>query len=389
LIVAGIGVAVLLSRHAPSSKPGTGGRSSLAVRVGNGQLASSAGQAKRLLGVNAIGTEYECVNYNAISPVAFDAVQAAAMRTWHINAVRVPLNEDCWLGVNGIAASLSGAAYQGAIKRWVSALNHAGIVAILDLHWSAPRSIVANQQWPMADEDHSVTFWSQVARSFASDRGVMFDLFNEPFIGGQAPTASDWSCWLNGCDTTYDLSVAGTTTPVTYRTAGMQQLVDAVRASGADQAILLSGLGHANDPCAEWTDNRVGGACSRLPQMPTDPRKQLGLSFHVYNFNPCNTATCWSSVASAARAAKLPMVTTEFGEDDCTDRFINSYMSWADQHRLSYLAASWSVNQHTSCVAGLAGVGAELSLLQSWDGTPSSVSPEAASFKAHLIRELP
>jgi hypothetical protein len=39
-------------------------------------------------------------------------------------------------------------------------------------------------------------------------------------------------------------------------------------------------------------------------------------------------------------------------------------------------------------VAGFAGQGADLSLLQSWDGTPSRVSPEAAPLRAHLAHEL-
>ena len=27
------------------------------------------------------------------------------MKAWNINAVRVPLNEDCWLGINGVASA--------------------------------------------------------------------------------------------------------------------------------------------------------------------------------------------------------------------------------------------------------------------------------------------
>ena len=34
------------------------------------------------------------------------------MKTWSINAVRVPLNEDCWLGINGVKPQYGGAAYR-------------------------------------------------------------------------------------------------------------------------------------------------------------------------------------------------------------------------------------------------------------------------------------
>ena len=40
-----------------------------------------------------------------------------AMKSWHINAVRVPLNESCWLGINGVDAGRCGAAYRSGGPR--------------------------------------------------------------------------------------------------------------------------------------------------------------------------------------------------------------------------------------------------------------------------------
>jgi len=70
----------------------------------------------------------------------------------------------------------------------------------------------------MADADHAPSFWKSVAKAFNSNHGVLFDLFNEPYI-------DSWSCWEHGCQATYEDN--GKT--VTYETAGMQALVDAVR----------------------------------------------------------------------------------------------------------------------------------------------------------------
>ena len=71
----------------------------------------------RLLGVNRSGTEYHCVSRAAASSTGpSDAASIGAMKSWHINAVRVPLNESCWLGINGIAPELGGAAYRAAIR---------------------------------------------------------------------------------------------------------------------------------------------------------------------------------------------------------------------------------------------------------------------------------
>ena len=50
----------------------------------------------------------------------------AAMKSWDINAVRVPLNEDCWLGI-GTKPGRGGAPYRRIVKRYVSALNRAGL----------------------------------------------------------------------------------------------------------------------------------------------------------------------------------------------------------------------------------------------------------------------
>jgi Cellulase (glycosyl hydrolase family 5) len=137
------------------------------------------------------------------------------MTSWRINAVRIPLNEDCWLGINGLPPRYSGARYRMAIRAYAERLHQAGLYVILDLHWNAPGQARATGQQPMADLDHSVAFWSSVARVFKADPAVAFDLYNEPY-------GISWKCWRDGC-----------ILPAGWRTAGMQALVDAVRSTGA------------------------------------------------------------------------------------------------------------------------------------------------------------
>jgi len=108
------------------------------LHVVDTQLIDATGQAIRLLGVNRAGTEYACMQGWGIFDGPHDATSIVAMRTWGINAVRVPLNEQCWLGVEGVPDTLGGAAYQRAIRGWVDALRLAGLYVILDLHWAAP-----------------------------------------------------------------------------------------------------------------------------------------------------------------------------------------------------------------------------------------------------------
>ena len=229
-----------------STPTGVAPSSGLSVRVDGKELVNSSGQQMRLLGVDVTGTESACIQNKGLSvgasnTPAEDAASATAIASWHINAVRIPLNEDCWLDINGTPAAYSGASYQTAIENWVAALNADGIIAILDLQWSTPGSYPADGQAPMADEDHSPAFWTSVATTFKSDPAVIFDLFNEPTLGDPngATSTPAWTCWLDGCTVTDPDTSQGT---VTYTSAGMQQLVNVVRATGATQPMMLGGL---------------------------------------------------------------------------------------------------------------------------------------------------
>jgi endoglucanase len=350
----------------PSTTTGT------AVSVVNGQLVNGQGKALRLIGVDVTGTEDACIQNNGFSWGPLNATEAAVIASWHINAVRIPMNEDCWLGINGAPAAYSGTNYQNAIKAWVTALNNAGIVTILDLQWTAPGTSSASRQYPMADADHSVTFWSQVSKAYASDPGVIYDLFNEPYLGQSHPVASDWSCWLNGCtNTTQDQDASNGT--VSYTTAGMQAMVNAVRASGATQPIMVGGLDWSGDPCAYSSGGGAGAACTEIKDMPTDPAKQLVISFHTYSGQACPNATCWGDVASSALAAKIPVITGEIGDNDGGSSYITQYMAWADQNNISYLAWAWQAGS------------SQFDLVTDWNGTPNS--PEGPVLKTHFALE--
>jgi hypothetical protein len=301
--------------------------SGLSIRVLANHLVNQNGAVVRLLGVDRSGTEYACVQTNQVFSGPSDAASVRAMVAWHINAVRVPLNEDCWLGINGVTTT--SAQYQKAITSYVATLQSFGLYVILDLHWAAPGTYQAVGQWPMADADHAPAFWKSVATTFKHDHGVIFDLFNEPYI-------HSWSCWLHGCQVSYDFNG----TSVTYHSAGMQQLVDAVRSTGATTPLLLGGLAYANN-VRHW-----------YRYEPKDPDHQLVVSFHTYTWNPCSNVGCWNKFV-APLAAKVPVVTDEFGENAYSDRFASTFMSWADRHGVSYLGWSWNVVAHaTTCNIG-------------------------------------
>jgi hypothetical protein len=312
----------------------------LAVRVSGSVLVDGQGRPIRLLGVNRSGTEYACISDLGLFAGPTNKGAIAAMTSWRINAVRLPLNEDCWLSINGAPARFSGAPYQAAIRAYVARLHKAGLYVVLDLHWSAPGGAQARGQQLMADHDHAPAFWSSVARQFRSDPAVMFDLYNEPHD-------ISWQCWRDGCFL-----------PDGWATAGMQTLVDVVRTAGARQPIVATGLGSGNDLSA-WLDYR-----------PHDPANQLVAGFHAYNSLGCVTPACWNTYLQPV-ARRFPLITGELGEAGCSHTFSDSFMRWADSTGVSYLAWTWNPF----------GCGAP-ALISSWDGQPTAYGE---GLRAHLI----
>src|SRR5215470_8869578 len=102
-VAAGVGVA-------PS--PRQAQAATLAVQVSGNHLVDQNGTPVRLLGVNRSGAEYACAQGWGIFDGPSDATSIAAIAAWHVNAVRVPLNEDCWLGINGVNPSYGGVNYR-------------------------------------------------------------------------------------------------------------------------------------------------------------------------------------------------------------------------------------------------------------------------------------
>jgi hypothetical protein len=234
------------------------------------------------------------------------AQQVQFVSAWRGNTARISLNEDCWLGINGAPVAFSAATYQETIEAAVMDLHRAGYYVILDLHWNAPGQRLAKGQEVMADADHSPTFWSSVAGAFRSDGDTLFELYNEPH-------GISWPCWAMGC-----------VVPQGWRTAGMQTLVYAVRRAGSHQILLLGGLSYSND-LSQWIQYR-----------PRDELHQVAAALHVHNVDPCVSQLCWDATV-APTAQDVPVVATEIGERDQGSALVDSFVQWANQHRVSYL----------------------------------------------------
>src|SRR5579872_3395320 len=97
-------------------------------------IVSSTGLPVVLHGVDRSGGEFGCVQTGAsMWNGPMDQTMLNAILAWKANAIRVPLNEDCWLGING--ANPGGSTYQQNVVNFVNLAVQNGFYIILDLHW--------------------------------------------------------------------------------------------------------------------------------------------------------------------------------------------------------------------------------------------------------------
>jgi endoglucanase len=354
--------------HSPQPASSAAG---LSLRVVGNNLVDASSKVVRLLGVNRSGQEFKCVQEGSPGSLGWgifdgptDLPSVQAIASWHANAVRVPLNEDCWLGINGVNPSYGGAAYQAAIAAYVATIHQAGLYAILDLHWNAPGTIAAGSQQPMPDADHAVDFWKSVATQFSSDAAVVFDLYNEPFLYGtylQNSSGDPWDCWLNGCGLNQYLT-GGTpyTQSYAWNAVGMQTLVSAIRGVGATNPLMVGGLDWAND-MSGW-----------LTHQPKDPEHAIVASWHSYPGETCDTVSCWTSTI-APIALQVPVVTGELGDNvGSATRYVDSFLPWEDAHGISYIGWTWNAWGDSSNI-----------LIADYSGTPTTDFGQ--KFHDHLV----
>jgi endoglucanase len=311
------------------------------LAVSGNQLVDN-GQTVILRGVNRSGSEYACWQNFGFFDGPSDDASAAAIAAWGTNAVRVPLNEDCWLGINGVPAAYSGANYQAAITGFVTRLRAHGLYVILSSQVAGPGTTMSTTILPMPDADHTPTFWSSVSTTFKTDKGVIFDLYNEPHD-------VSWSCWANGCPVT-----GGVNWVANYQAAGMKALTAAIRATGATNVILIAGLSWSYD-ISGWLANR-----------PADT--QLIAGIHNYGVSGWNTPAIWDTIY-APTALQVPVTFGEMG----FDVYIETIMPWADAHGIGYLAWTWDT------------WGPPQALISNYNGTPTTYG---LGFKNYLASHL-
>lgn len=166
-------------------------------------------------------TGVEAQTAAALSATTFSTIRLR----WNMNVLRLPVSN--WI-------DRADPAYLPRVAAVVRAANEAGLVVILAEYDDARAGSPSRLGLPTAEIG---AFWKTWAAYFKDNPMVIFDVYNEPqaknMPGHQQDihSAPDWQFWLHGG-----------TSSTGERAAGMQDLVDAIRSTGATQVIAVMGL---------------------------------------------------------------------------------------------------------------------------------------------------
>ncbi len=332
------------------------------------RLADGAGRAVQLHGVNRAIFDSRCIyDSSGVADGPADQVSVSAILAWRADVVRVTLNEDCWLGINGLPLGGNGAGYRAAVERYVGLLRRNGLYVVLVPLFTAPGGHPSTAIDYMPDSDHMPAFWRSVAATFAADHGIVFDAVNEVAMAAwnnpHPDPPGEWNCWLNGCTLN---SVYGGR----FRAAGLQSLVNAIRSQGATQPILLGGIDYNAD------------LSQLLGHLPGDPEHQLVASAHVYDFAEGSGIDAMFTSQLEPIARQVPVILGELGERYCnsgTAAYTSHVLSLVDGEATSgnlFGVLGWTWNARTStstgwrCPTGPDGQGGPL-LIRNYAGTPT------------------
>lgn len=253
-------------------------------------------------------------------PAASTVTQQAVIqaKVWGANVVRVPLGEQFWLPSNCDYSPV----YQAVVNQVVNWITSLGMVALLDLHTNTVLGCEPGGPHNMADEAQSPTFWSQVAAQYGSNPLVAFDLYNEPHdITDQV--------WLNGgltIDTFAPFEV--------YQAAGMQQLYNSVRATGAKNLVIVSGTNWGNNPPSQPLTGSNIVYAAHAYTCPNSPPPQCD---SPTPYDPSTILDRWITFSSSE-----PVAVTEFGWPSQSEgTYANNVIAQARSHGWGWIAFAW------------------------------------------------
>ncbi len=324
------------ARHVPPEEPRRD-RWPLELRVEGNRLLDASGREVWLQGLNAGGLEMEPLDTQPIKSLV------VGIEDWRANTVRLPVKDTFWFGQDPRQTD-GGAAYRGYIDHCVMLAANRGAYLVIDLHeYRAPKP-------------RHLAFWQEVAARYANHPAVLYELINEPF-------GTTWEVWRDGgfvsekpkgVDESAFLSEEEKKKNQGFDAVGMQPLLDAVRATGARNVVIVGGLG--------WSYDLRG----ITEGFALEERSGNGLvySWHVYNWHKDWEKHVLAAAAKhpilvgevGADVKKMPFLPAEWQEDPYT--WVPDILGFIQKHRLHWTA--WCFHPHHTPV-----------MISDWKYTPT------------------
>ncbi len=301
-----------------------------------------------------IGADRSSLEYSCTGDGHFGLADFQAMAGWGMNAVRITLSSEFWANADGACPN-----YHQTVSQAVAFARSAGLYVILDLQWSAPLNLAGDatrggEQCPMPDTGKDVAFWHDLATTYRTDTGVLFDLYGEPF-------GISWTMWRDGGTISSGCYIIqGSSHPLeagTYQAIGMQALVNDVRAIAPTNVIILGGLNWGYD---------LSGVSKGFALKGTN----LMYDTHPFDYSGKQPSD-WPA-SFGATAEKYAVIVDEFGSYSCGTDYTTQAIRYFNQHHISWLAWAWNPG----------GCGGP-SLLAAWPDTPSA--PYGATIRQMML----
>ncbi|RYF05222.1 MAG: hypothetical protein EOO77_28625 [Oxalobacteraceae bacterium] len=194
------------------------------------------------LKANLPGTYTGTVNYGAAELAAATAFGADTLR---FQVSQPSLDPQ---------SPLYDATYAASVTAAIKQARGAGFVVMISMQDETNSGETGFNPFASAS---TVRDWDALNATFGTDRGVLYELYNEP---RPAKSAANWALWAYG-----GTNAAGASDPVAI---GMQPLLNHLRAAGSQNVMVLDGLG-------------IGRTLDGVPTI-NDPLGRVVYAVHPY-----------------------------------------------------------------------------------------------------------
>lgn len=306
----------------------TGPICSINYHVSGKQILDQNGNVFIPYGLQIAGPSLAATDWNTQTSNSQYITQTALQQAhdfWHSNTTRLQISSADLFTATSYPNYNK--AYLARVDQIVEWANQADMNIIISLQYE-----VTTHQW-MPTQD-SINFWKIVAAHYANNPKVFFDIYNEPnpalALCTTGTTDAIWNFWQYGSASSTPSSCAAPVT--TY--VGMQDLVNAVRATGAQNLIFAEG------PAQGET----------LNLLPSHILTGTNIVFAIHPYGALSNASQWdTNYGNPANSVNAPVVADEWSQDEhniqaCTinaPTLVPQFLTYLKAHQIGLIAFAY------------------------------------------------